>query len=153
MIGLFRKIISVDFSLSRWVLLCIPLAAVIVWMSAVAAIVLVSLLWLWLYCTTLLKNVKYTLNKNIHKIIKTFQLAEASPALTPSPTQSAVTGFLHFWLIFVLVLQYGISSSHLYLYLYLLKPPHHRLDAGDPSERINPQPCVPSVVNTCIRWS
>ena len=26
-----------------------------------------------------------------------------------------------------------------------------RLDAGDPSERINPQPCVPSVVNTCIR--
>ena len=66
---------------------------------------------------------KYILNKNIQKIIKTFQLVEASPALTPSPTQSAVTGFLYFWLIFVLMLQYGMSSSHLYLYLYLLKPP------------------------------
>ena len=66
------------------------------------------------YSTTLLQNLKYILNKNLHKIIKTFQLAEASPALTPSPTQSAVTGFLYFWLIFVLMPQYGISSLHLY---------------------------------------
>jgi len=26
------------------------------------------------------------------------------------------------------------------------------LEPGDPSERINPQPCVPSVVTTCIRF-
>ena len=26
------------------------------------------------------------------------------------------------------------------------------LETGDPSDRINPQPCVPSVVTTCIRW-
>jgi len=26
------------------------------------------------------------------------------------------------------------------------------IEAGDPSERINPQPCVPSVVNTCIKY-
>ena len=26
------------------------------------------------------------------------------------------------------------------------------IEPGDPSERINPQPCVPSVVTTCIRW-
>ena len=25
------------------------------------------------------------------------------------------------------------------------------LETGDPSDRINPQPCVPSVVTTCIR--
>ena len=26
------------------------------------------------------------------------------------------------------------------------------LEPGDPSERINPQPCVPAIVTTCIRF-
>ena len=35
---------------------------------------------------------------------------------------------------------------------YFIQNYFRLIEPGDPSERINPQPCVPSVVTTCIRW-